>query len=133
MDLWGFNEAELIYCLVDTPFNLIEDEIRRADWKHNILTVDGEVKKDSQDFVIELVSKHIFTHEGLDSFCQQSSTVYREWFSDFVEIPKELRVKIFQVQKDQSMLDALYLQIKNCREYLNDLSLSVIPEFQKSA
>lgn len=123
--LTGLEKAELVYCLVDTPFKIIDDEIRRLDWKENILTVEGEVKKDSQQLVVELISSKIYTSKGLEEYCQQSSIVNIEWFENFREVPENLRVKIFSISADEEKIKALYSQIIKCREYLNQLSLNV--------
>lgn len=125
MELTGLKEAELVYCLIDTPFKLVDDELRRLDWKENIFNPFGEVRENCIDLVVETVSNLIYTKEGLDEYCQQSTAVNREWFVDFNEIPEPLRVKVFHFEYDPTMIEALYEQIAKCREYLNDLTISI--------
>lgn len=125
MDLWNFDEAELIYCLVDTPFKLIEDELRRLSWKTDLLTINGDVREDCIPMVVEVVQNHIFTSEGLKDFCHQSSIVEHDWFLDFYEIPAQMRVKIFKTERDAQKIEALYAQIENARKYLTGLSESM--------
>lgn len=133
MDLWDLDEAELIYCLVDTPINLIEDEIRRLAWEADIQTFEGDIKEDAIPLVTELVQNHIFTREGLEQFCQQSANVYIEWFDDFYEIPPDMRVKVFETQRNPEMIQALYDQIKNARAYLNGLAKNMNSNFKRPA
>lgn len=128
MDLWDLHEAEIIYCLVDTPFQLIEDELRRLDWKSNILSFSGDVRDEAIPLVTELVQRHIFSKKGLEEFCQQSANIQPNWFDDFVEIPEQMRVKIFHVKRCQDKIKTLYEMIKKARKYLNDLSLQVAAE-----
>jgi len=128
MDLWDMDEAELIYCLVDTPAPLIDDEIRRLGWKTDLLTFDGSIREENIPLVVELVGNHIFTRDGLENYCQLSANVHLEWFEDFTEIPADLRVKIFHTQRSPEMLEALYDQIGNARAHLNGLSKSINPE-----
>lgn len=125
MELTGLKEAELIYCLIDTPTRLVEDELRRMDWKHNIFDISGEVKPECKDLVVEIVSNLIYTEQGLMEFCHQSSSISEKWFSDFNPVPEELRVKVFKFEYDPNMISALYDQIERCRTHLNDLTISV--------
>lgn len=122
MDLWGYKKSELIYCLVDTPFKLINDELRRLDWKHEIFTQDGIVTKEGIPLVVEAVCSHIYTNEGLEQFCQQSESVYIEWFHGiFKEIPEEIRVKIFKHDYCEKRNSQLKEMIVLAREYMNSL------------
>lgn len=125
MELTGLREAELIYCLVDTPVKLVEDELRRMDWKYNIFDFAGEVRPECKDLVVEIVSNLIYTEQGLKEFCHQSTVISEKWFSDFNPVPDELRVKVFKFEYDSNMISALYDQIERCRTYLNDLTISM--------
>lgn len=130
MELNGLAEAELIYCLVDTPFKMINDELRRADWKFNIMDNDGNIRQESIKLVTEIVSNMIYTNEGLMNFCEENPAVKLEWFEKFREIPENLRVKIFTIQKDENLIKTLYSQIEKCREYLTNLSLEIAKTFE---
>lgn len=131
MELTGLEEAEVIYCLVDTPAKLVEDELRRMDWKHDIFTHDGNVRKEYIDLVVEKVCNLIYTEKGLLEFCDGSPSIKFEWFGGiFREIPEHLRVKIFHVKKDPIKIQALYNRIKVCREYLDTLSLEFAKQLE---
>jgi len=125
MDLYGYKRAELIYCLVDTPFKLIEDELRRLDWKFDIMDISGDIKKGSIPLVVETVTNHIYTFIGLESFCQQSTNVNIEWFDDFKELPEEMRVKIFKQNFSQERLDLMKNMVVLARDYMNDTLLKI--------
>jgi hypothetical protein len=130
MELTGLKEAELIYCLVDTPFKMINDELRRADWKFNVMDNEGNIREDSIKLVTEIVSNMIYTSKGLEDFCNENAAVKLEWFTDFREIPENLRVKIFTIQKDENLIKSLYSQIEKAREYLTNLSLDIAKNFE---
>lgn len=85
------DQSLLCYCLVDTPLQIVEDEIRREHWKASLI----EESLDLRQFV-EL--KHIFTH-----------------------IPKEKRLKTFKIERDDQVIEAIKTRIEECREYYNDL------------
>jgi hypothetical protein len=45
MWLTGKTEALLCYCLVNTPLEIVEDEIRREHWKHFKIDEDAELRE----------------------------------------------------------------------------------------
>lgn len=132
MDLWQLKESELVYCLVDTPERLLNDELKRLDWKHNILNNEGEVNsEEGKQLLIETVCNHIFTFKGLEAFCNKNSIVQLEWFEGvFREIPEEMRVKIFNHSYCEKRNAQLKEMIALARDYMNNILLS-IPDNQK--
>ncbi|CAM1370479.1 conserved hypothetical protein [Tenacibaculum litopenaei] len=133
MDLWELKEAELVYVLVDTPTRLLNDELKRLDWKHNVYDQEGNIKDDiGRDLVVETVCNHIFTEKGLEAFCQESSLqVQLDWFKGvFVEIPEEMRVKVFHHAYCSVRNSQLKEMVKLAREYMDTVLMS-IPENQK--
>jgi len=89
MWLTGKNESILAYCLIDTPIEMVEDEIRRAHWKFHLIDESQELRE-------EVESKHKFSH-----------------------IPKNRRVKYWFVQKDESVIEQIKERVELCREYYN--------------
>jgi len=84
-------EALLCYCLIDTPLQIVEDEIRREHWKASLI-------EESLDLRAFVQSKHTFGH-----------------------IPKEKRLKTFKIVKDDVVIEAIKTRIEECREYYNEL------------
>jgi len=84
-------ESLLCYCLIDTPLQIVEDEIRREHWKASLI-------EESLDLRAFVQAKHTFGH-----------------------IPKEKRVKTFIIQKDDIVIESIKTRIEECREYYNDL------------
>jgi hypothetical protein len=91
MWLTGKEEALLCYCLIDTPLQIVEDEIRREHWKASLI-------EESLDLRAFVQAKHIFGH-----------------------IPKEKRLKTFKIAKDNEVIEAIKTRIEQCREYYNEL------------
>ena len=91
--LWLTNKTEalLCYCLVDTPIEMVEDEIRRAHWKLHKIDEDMDLRE-------EVESKHQFSH-----------------------IPKNRRVKVFKVDKDEQVIEQIKSKIEDARIYYNAL------------
>ena len=84
-------ESLLCYCLIDTPLQIVEDEIRREHWKASLI-------EESLDLRAFVQAKHTFGH-----------------------IPKEKRVKTFIIQKDDVVIEAIKTRIEECREYYDIL------------
>jgi hypothetical protein len=91
MWLTGKQESMLCYCLVDTPPDMVASEVKRTHYVLNKIEEDIELTK-------EIESKHIFSH-----------------------IPKNRRVKVFYVQKDEAVIERIKEQVELCREYYNTL------------
>ena len=67
MELTGHKESTLAYCLVDTPQNLIEDEVRRVKWQLGFIDdLDPELEA-------EIYNRHQYN-----------------------DLPEELRIKTFK-------------------------------------
>jgi hypothetical protein len=87
----GKMESLLIYCLVDTPLEIVEDEIRRAHWKFHKLEEDLDLRQ-------EIESKHIFGN-----------------------IPLNKRIKIFEVKRDEKVIEQIKEKIEVARVYYDAL------------
>jgi len=92
MALTELKEAELVYCLVDTPDLLVEDEKRRTSWKSGYLELPEKISQE--------IERNMY----------------------YMDIPKELRVKTFKLEYSQEAIDSLQERITLCRAYLNGLS-----------
>ena len=92
--LWLTNKTEalLCYCLVNTPIEIVEDEVRREHWKHKVIDEDLEIR----DFVQK---KH-----------------------NFDQIPDNRKVKVFKVERDETIIWAIQEKVEEARIYYNLLS-----------
>ena len=122
MNLWGMKEAELIYCLVDTPSKLVDDELRKLDWKFNIFDQNGDVRSESRSIVVECVSNLLFTFEALKKYCFHSATIEIDWFEGhFKELPPEIRIKVFQTSYSEKMISNAIEMVVLARDYMNSV------------
>ena len=87
--LWltGKSKGRIVYCLVDTPEEIVLDEIRRTSWKKFELEVSDETEK-------EVRSKHEFNH-----------------------IPEHLRVKSFEVELTDEAIEQIKEKINFASNY----------------
>lgn len=91
MWLTGKEESLLVYCLTNTPIEIVEDEIRRVHWKEHAIEESEEIRH-------YVEAKHNFDH-----------------------IPLEKRVKVFKIQKDEAVIEAIKEKIELAREYYNKI------------
>jgi len=91
MWLTGHDEAQLVYCLTDTPKDILNDEIRRELWKNKSIDDDESIEE-------YVTLKHSFDR-----------------------VPKKNRVKVFTIQRDESIFEKFKERITECREYYDSL------------
>ena len=91
MMLTGKDRAELVYCLMNTPFEIVEDEVRREHWKLHLIEEDLDVREAVQ-------MSHDFSH-----------------------IPDHLRVKRFIIEKDEQAFERIKEKCILANEYYQQL------------
>lgn len=89
MDLAGKDKAYLCYCLIDTPEHIIESEARKVQWDRGL----DDLEMDLYD---EVKALHTY--------------------SDITD--EQLRVKVFEIKRDQDRIDAIKARVILCREYI---------------
>jgi hypothetical protein len=87
MWLTGKAEAELVYCLMNTPLQIVEDEVRRAHWKAGLIDEDIDLRHEVQ-------TKH-----------------------NYDNIPSKLRVKRYIVERDEKAIEKIIEKVEIAREY----------------
>ncbi len=97
MMLADYQEAELVYVLVDTPEHQILDAMRRKEWQRG----DIELPEDIADKI-----RHDMT---------------------FGDIDENVRVKRYVVNRDDKMIARIKECVEMAREYLAELDLMLNP------
>jgi len=87
MWLTGKEKSLLCYCLINTPPLIVEDEIRREHWKLHLIDEDLGLRE-------HVLKKHNFDH-----------------------IPMEKRIRVYEVEKDEQVIETLKEKIELAREY----------------
>ena len=97
MALTGLKKARLIYCLVPTPIELVENKKKSLYFKF-------ECNESNPDYIemCEQIEHNNFLISGID---------------------KKHKVKVFEIERDQEMIDLIYLKVEKAREYFNELKL----------
>ena len=91
MALTGKKKATLCYCLINTPEDLVVDEVRKAHFNLKKIDEDPEL------------TAHIENQHNFDN------------------IPDAKCIRTFLVEYDQKVVDEIYERIEACRIYYNEL------------
>lgn len=91
MMLTGHLQAELVYCLMNTPIQIVEDEVRRTHWKLNLIDENLDVRDAIQN-------QHNYDH-----------------------IPDTLRIKRFIVEGDIMAENKIREKVEQANEYYESL------------
>jgi hypothetical protein len=91
--MWLTNKTEalLCYCLVNTPLEIVEDEIRREHWKHFKIDEDAEIRE-------YVEKKHNFDH-----------------------LPENTKVKVFKIERDETVIWEIQNKVEQANIYFNNL------------
>lgn len=98
MDLTGASTAKLVYCLVNTPQKLVEDQKRQLAWKMGLIDPDID-------------PAYIMAAAEIDKN------------SIFDDIPQEQRYIEMLVVRDDEAIDRAHKRVKECRGFLNGIEL----------
>lgn len=89
MELTGYNQAQLVYCLMDAPMDLMKREMSKLSWKEGYR---GEIPPEVYQKVKEDMT--------------------------YSDLPPELRLKMFSVEPDKKRINAIEDRVLICREYI---------------
>jgi len=95
MEITGKQKARLVYVLSDTPEELIQDEIRRFSWKMGFIETPEEVEE----------------------------TIHKNMTYD--NIPDDLKIKSYEIIKDEAYIEAVTQRVLECRNYISELLKSI--------
>ncbi|MCY4781686.1 hypothetical protein ORI89_18695 [Sphingobacterium sp. UT-1RO-CII-1] len=88
-ELTNYGKAQLVYCLMDAPLDLMKKEMSRLSWKEGYR---GEIPPEVYQKV-----KEDMTYSNL---------------------PPELRLKVFEVERDPKRILAIADRVLECRKYI---------------
>jgi hypothetical protein len=98
MDLTGANEAKLVYCLVNTPFKLVEDQKKKLMWTMGVIDPEAD-----------------------DAYLKACEQVDKNSIYD--DIPIENKYIEFSIPRDQSAIEKSHERVKFCRNFLNQFRM----------
>ncbi|GIV35432.1 MAG: hypothetical protein KatS3mg031_2967 [Chitinophagales bacterium] len=96
MWLTGAKKASVVYCLVDTPEILINDEKRKLMWKIGAISDEDEIYK--------------------------KAAAELEKNMRFEDIPESFRITIWPVEYDEQEVAAIKERVEKCRSYYAEIT-----------
>ena len=93
MELVGVDKYKVIYTLSDTPINLIEKEAYYFCKNNGYDELDLDV---------------------LEDFTKKMT---------YSEIPNNLKIKVFEIEKDESVIEKLKIRVLECRKFIETLKI----------
>lgn len=97
MDITGKDKAKLIYCLIDTPINIIEREARHYSYSNGY----GDL-----------------TQDLYDEFLQRMT---------YKDVPDSLKVKVFEQRRDEEKAKQIHQRVKMCRKFIEETVTKFLP------
>ena len=112
MELYNKPKARLIYCLTDTPYWLVDNQLK--PYTNEFGMIDDELK------AYQIIFNNIFTRKAFDDYMQMQTVLTRneEIENSFIEIPEQDRVFTFDIERDKTKTALLYARIKTARDFL---------------
>lgn len=104
LDLWKLKKGKVCYTLIDTPKDLLINEIK---W----LNSDDE----KQDVAL----KHVFTPDLWSEYKQELFPNAKD--IEFIEIPLIDRIRVFEVENDPAFIIDLHNKVSICRKYIKEV------------
>lgn len=105
MALSGAKRASIAYCLVNTPEHIIQGE------KYKLFKAMNMISEESPEYL------------------KEAAKIERSLIFD--DIPKEERVLLFHVERDDEVIEKIYQKVQKAREFLKEFEQSHL-EFNKT-
>lgn len=123
MALTGAKVAEVDYCLINTPYSLVENELRKLSYKY-----DGNTQAWIE---LQLIANHVYDLETFNKYMRNRDINLNALTGidferanavvmGFVEIPLKDRHFSFTVERNDEHIEKLYKRIENCREWIKN-------------
>jgi hypothetical protein len=95
MALTGASSAKLVYCLVNTPEQLVFDEINKLKWKLGVINPETD-----------------------ENFKKAAAEI--EKAANYDDVPMDERVNEIHVERNEEDIARIYDRVKQCRVYMNE-------------
>jgi hypothetical protein len=118
MALTGATVCFIDYCLNNTPFHLVDRELRMESYKHESGDVPTWIK-------LQIIANHVYdkktfdeylTRLGIEATDENSKAVV----NDFVEVPFAERHYSFEFDRSDADIEKMYARIRECRAFMNE-------------
>jgi hypothetical protein len=118
MALTGAKTCTIDYCLNNTPYSLVESELRKESYKHPENNTPAWIE-------LQIIANHVYDENTFHQYVDQRGIVPNDSNSmaivlGFVEIPLKERHFNFEFNRNEEDIERLYQRIRDCRVYLKE-------------
>lgn len=124
MDLTGAKRCSIDYCLNNTPYHLIESELRKESYNHP--------ENNTPEWIeIQIIANHVYDVKTFDEYIDMRGIVPSDSNSfavikGFVEIPLKERHFNFEFDRSKNEIERLHNRIIECRSYMNEYLFNAV-------
>lgn len=118
MWLTGAKRCFIDYCLNNTPYHLVEGELRRESYNH--------INGDTPNWIeLQIIANHVYDRKTFDKYVNERGLGLvddncKAISDSFIEIPLEERHFSFEFERNESDIEKLIKRIKDCRDWMNE-------------
>jgi hypothetical protein len=118
MWLTGAKKCFIDYCLNNTPYHLVESELRRESYNHP----EGDTPAWIE---LQIIANHVYDFATFNDYIHARGIVLvddnsKSVFNSFIEIPLKQRHFSFEFDRDENEIEELKEKIIECRKYINE-------------
>lgn len=112
-------ELSVNFCLINTPYYLVEGEMRRESYNHE----DGNTPNWIE---LQIIANHVYDKPTFEKYISRrgidinTDDKCKAVYYGFVEVPLSERHHPFEFERNDDDIDRLYQRIKECRTWMNE-------------
>lgn len=118
MDLSGAKKCSIDYCLNNTPYHLIESELRKESYNHP--------ENNTPEWIeLQIIANHVYDKKTFDEYIMTrgitpSDSNAMAVIKGFVEIPLKERHFCFEFDRNQDHINNAHQRVIDCREWMKE-------------
>ncbi|MES2829706.1 MAG: hypothetical protein V4687_16230 [Bacteroidota bacterium] len=118
IDLTGAESGTIDYCLNNTPYHLIEAELRKESYQYEENNTPAWVE-------LQIIANHVYDKKTFEEYYNRRNCLPLDdknalaVVAGFVEIPLEERHFEFKVERNDEEIERMHQRVIDCRKYMN--------------
>jgi hypothetical protein len=120
MELTGAKVCHFDFCLINTPYHIVESEIYKQSYKCKDMVMPTWME-------LQIIANHVYDKKTFDEYIHKRQLLTTNFdyetsmvYAGFVEIPMADRYYSIEIKHNQDDIDRLYKRIELCRQYIKD-------------
>lgn len=118
MALTGAKKHTVAYCLVNTPYHLVNSELWRESYKHPDNNTPSAIE-------LNIIANHVYDKKTFLEYiehraCFPIDEIGKSIVDGFIEVPLSERIFEFTITRDDKEIGRIYERVKLAREFMNE-------------